>query len=98
MIIAGRVMYVIPFSMGPIGGPMSKFGIQLTDYNYVVLSMRIMTRVDPVIWKKISKDSDFVQCIHTIGVPRPLPSKFTYFYFTNSFFIDYKVSSFINHK
>lgn len=72
----GRVMYVIPFSMGPVGGPLSKNGIQLTDFNYVVLSMRIMTRVSPLVWKSINKNGgEFVQCVHTIGVPRPLRRK-----------------------
>jgi phosphoenolpyruvate carboxykinase (GTP) len=49
--MTGRFMYVIPFSMGPVGGPLSKVGIQLTDFVYVVLSMGIMTRVSPDIWK-----------------------------------------------
>jgi phosphoenolpyruvate carboxykinase (GTP) len=70
----GRVMYVIPYSMGPIGGPLSKIGIQLTDFNYVILSMGIMTRVSSAIWKALG-EGEFVQCIHTIGAPRPLQRK-----------------------
>jgi phosphoenolpyruvate carboxykinase (GTP) len=70
----GRVMYVIPFSMGPIGGPMSKIGIQLTDFNYVILSMSIMTRVSPKVWDALG-DGEFVKCIHTIGAPRPVKKK-----------------------
>lgn len=70
----GRVMYVIPFSMGPIGGHLSKIGIQLTDFNYVVLSMTIMTRVSPKVWDALG-DDEFVECIHTIGAPRPLERK-----------------------
>lgn len=68
----GRVMYVIPFSMGPIGGRLSKIGIQLTDCNYVLLSMRIMTRVSPKIWDELHKNPEFVPCIHSMGAPRPL--------------------------
>ena len=71
----GRVMYVIPFSMGPVGGALSKVGVQLTDFNYVVLSMRIMTRVSSKIWDILGEDGEFVQCIHSIGAPRPLESK-----------------------
>lgn len=70
----GRVMYVIPFSMGPIGGPLSKIGVQLTDCPYVVLSMRIMTRMSPIIWNELHTH-EFVQCIHSIGVPRPVTRK-----------------------
>ena len=66
-------MYVIPFSMGPVGGPLSKNGVQLTDFNYVVLCMRIMTRVSSLVWKSIEQSGgEFVQCVHTIGSPRPL--------------------------
>lgn len=70
----GRVMYVIPFSMGPIGGPLSKIGVQLTDCSYVVLSMRIMTRMSPIIWNEL-QTKEFVQCIHSIGCPRPVTRK-----------------------
>lgn len=70
----GRIMYVIPFSMGPVGGPLSKIGVQLTDANYVVLSMRIMTRVSPRIWDLVDKEG-FVECVHSIGAPRPLQKK-----------------------
>jgi phosphoenolpyruvate carboxykinase (GTP) len=70
----GRVMYVIPFSMGPIGGPLSKIGVQLTDCTYVVLSMRVMTRMSPSIWEHLHT-SEFVQCVHSIGAPRPLTRK-----------------------
>ena len=73
----GRVMYVIPFSMGPVGGSASKCGVQLTDFNYVILSMRIMTRVTSDVWDVIDThpEQDFVQCIHTIGAPRPVQRK-----------------------
>ena len=69
--LSGRTLYVIPFSMGPIGSPLSKIGIELTDSNYVVLSMFVMTRVSPKIWN-ILGDKDFVRCVHTLGAPRPV--------------------------
>ena len=68
-------MYVLPFSMGPIGSPLSKVGIQVTDCNYVVLSMRIMTRVSPRIWDLINSGAKFVKCVHSVGAPRPVESK-----------------------
>lgn len=69
--MAGRMMYVIPFSMGPIGSPLSKIGVQLTDSNYVVLCMRLMTRVSHDIWR-ILGDNEFVRCLHSVGCPRPV--------------------------
>lgn len=72
--MAGRMMYVIPFSMGPIGSPLSKIGVQVTDSNYVVLCMRVMTRVSHHVWDALG-DNDFVRCIHSVGLPRPVREK-----------------------
>lgn len=71
--MAGRIMYVIPFSMGPVGGPLSKIGIELTDSDYVVMCMKIMTRMGTCILEELSKHkgADFVRCVHSVGVPKP---------------------------
>ena len=62
--MTGRFMYVIPFSMGPVGGPLSKVGIQLTDFVYVVLSMGIMTRVSSDIWNVLENNGqEFVRWV-----------------------------------
>ncbi len=75
LIFPGRVMYVIPFSMGPLGGSISKLGVQLSDFDYVVLSMRIMARVTDKVWSMLEGDEEFVRCIHSVGTPRPPTSK-----------------------
>lgn len=73
--MAGRTMYVIPFSMGPIGSTLSKVGVQLTDSPYVVASMMVMTRVSRDVLTLISNQDnqdDFVRCFHSVGCPLPL--------------------------
>ena len=70
-------MYVIPFSMGPIGGPISKNGIQLTDSAYVVVSMNIMTRMNKSVLGEIGQSEEFVKCLHSVGCPLPLERELT---------------------
>ena len=66
----GRVMYVLPYSMGPVGSPMSQIGVQLTDSAYAVVNMRIMARIGAPVFAEIDKDEKrVVPCMHTVGAP-----------------------------
>ena len=67
----GRTMYVVPFVMGPVGSPLAKVGVQITDSLYVAVSMGTMTRMGTVAWQQLGDSDEWTRCLHSLGDVNP---------------------------